>query len=145
MSPTAQMLDADTVRFERLLPGPIERVWDHLTRPELRRTWMAEAAEGDITACQPPQSVEYELHDSSVVRVDLEPRGTDVLLILTHRRLPACLVGVCTTLIAALVFFLGDQPVPRTRQPDSLGLAAAHLKFHSFAARPLYGMLGGRC
>jgi len=31
----------ETLRFERLLPGPIKRVWDYLTIPELRRTWLA--------------------------------------------------------------------------------------------------------
>jgi uncharacterized protein YndB with AHSA1/START domain len=30
-----------TLRIERLLPGPIERVWAHLTEGELRRTWLA--------------------------------------------------------------------------------------------------------
>lgn len=30
------------IAFERLLPGPIERVWDYLTVPELRRTWLAD-------------------------------------------------------------------------------------------------------
>jgi uncharacterized protein YndB with AHSA1/START domain len=30
-----------TVRFERLLPGPIERVWAYLTESELRGTWLA--------------------------------------------------------------------------------------------------------
>lgn len=30
-----------TVRFERLLPGPIERVWSYLTDPEKRATWFA--------------------------------------------------------------------------------------------------------
>lgn len=29
------------VRFERLLPGPIERVWAHLTDPALRARWLA--------------------------------------------------------------------------------------------------------
>jgi uncharacterized protein YndB with AHSA1/START domain len=29
------------VRFERLLPGPIERVWAYLTEPGKRRTWFA--------------------------------------------------------------------------------------------------------
>jgi hypothetical protein len=145
MSTTVHLLDADTVRFERLLPGPIERVWDHLTRPELRRTWLTEEADGDITASQPPQSLELALHDSSVVRFELEPRGEDVLLVLTHRRLPACLVGVCTTLLAALVFFLWDQPAARPPQPNTMGIAKVHLKFRSFAARPQYGMLGGRC
>ena len=31
----------NTVRFERLLPGPIERVWSYLTDPEKRGTWLA--------------------------------------------------------------------------------------------------------
>jgi len=31
----------DTVRIERLLPGPIERVWDYLTESELRGQWFA--------------------------------------------------------------------------------------------------------
>jgi uncharacterized protein YndB with AHSA1/START domain len=35
-------LDGDTVRFERLLPGPIERVWSYLTEREHLTTWLAE-------------------------------------------------------------------------------------------------------
>lgn len=31
----------DTVRIERVLPGPIERVWSYLTQGELRRRWLA--------------------------------------------------------------------------------------------------------
>ena len=30
------------VRLERLVPGPITRVWDHLTRPELLPVWFGE-------------------------------------------------------------------------------------------------------
>jgi uncharacterized protein YndB with AHSA1/START domain len=30
-----------TVRFERVLPGPIERVWAYLTEPEKRGQWLA--------------------------------------------------------------------------------------------------------
>lgn len=29
----------DTIRLERLLDAPAERVWDYLTKAELRRTW----------------------------------------------------------------------------------------------------------
>jgi uncharacterized protein YndB with AHSA1/START domain len=32
----------DTVRFERLLPGPVERVWSYLTEGPLLTTWLAE-------------------------------------------------------------------------------------------------------
>lgn len=33
--------EAGTVRFERLLPGPIERVWSYLTESDKRGTWLA--------------------------------------------------------------------------------------------------------
>jgi len=35
------LLDASTIRFERLLPGPIERVWAYLTESEKRKQWFA--------------------------------------------------------------------------------------------------------
>jgi uncharacterized protein YndB with AHSA1/START domain len=34
------LLDAHTIRFERDLPGPIERVWDYLTDSDRRATWL---------------------------------------------------------------------------------------------------------
>lgn len=33
-----------TVRVERLLPGPIERIWNYVTDPEKRRQWLAGGA-----------------------------------------------------------------------------------------------------
>jgi uncharacterized protein YndB with AHSA1/START domain len=36
------LLDASTIRFERLLPGPIERVWAYLTESDKRKQWAAE-------------------------------------------------------------------------------------------------------
>ena len=36
----------NAVRIERLLPGPIERIWAYLTDGELRRRWLAS---GDMT------------------------------------------------------------------------------------------------
>lgn len=30
-----------TVRLQRLLPGPVERIWQYLTDSDLRRTWLA--------------------------------------------------------------------------------------------------------
>ncbi|MGC2110661.1 MAG: SRPBCC domain-containing protein [Candidatus Korobacteraceae bacterium] len=35
------VLEAGTIRFERLLPGPIERVWAYLTEPDKRAKWLA--------------------------------------------------------------------------------------------------------
>ena len=36
-----ELIDKNTIRFQRLLPGPIERVWAYLTEPEKRATWFA--------------------------------------------------------------------------------------------------------
>ena len=37
----AKRVSKDAVRFERLLPGPIERVWSYLTDSEKRGKWLA--------------------------------------------------------------------------------------------------------
>lgn len=42
--PSRQLLAADTIRFERLLPGPIERVWSYLTDSDKRGQWLASGA-----------------------------------------------------------------------------------------------------
>jgi uncharacterized protein YndB with AHSA1/START domain len=42
MGHDGKILDAHSVRFERLLPGPIELAWDYLTKPALLKTWFAE-------------------------------------------------------------------------------------------------------
>lgn len=36
-----QLTAPDTLKIERLLPGPIERVWSYLTESDLRRKWLA--------------------------------------------------------------------------------------------------------
>jgi uncharacterized protein YndB with AHSA1/START domain len=36
-----ELVQPNTLIIHRLLPGPIERVWDYLTRSELRRQWLA--------------------------------------------------------------------------------------------------------
>jgi uncharacterized protein YndB with AHSA1/START domain len=38
------MSEPGAVRFERLLPGPLERVWAFLTESELRGSWLAPGA-----------------------------------------------------------------------------------------------------
>jgi len=35
------LLSPNTIRFERILPGPIERVWAYLTESEKRAKWLA--------------------------------------------------------------------------------------------------------
>jgi len=41
LNPDGEVIDANTVRFERLLPGPVERVWAFLTESEKRGLWLA--------------------------------------------------------------------------------------------------------
>jgi uncharacterized protein YndB with AHSA1/START domain len=38
------LIEPATVKIERLLPGPIERVWSYLTDSDLRRRWLAAGA-----------------------------------------------------------------------------------------------------
>ena len=61
-----EIIDRQTVRFERLLPGPIEHVWPYLTESEKR--WGENAEDSEVT-------------------FELQPRGNHVLLTVTHRRL----------------------------------------------------------
>ena len=118
-----------TVKFERLLPGPIERVWAYLTVPEKRARWLAggemqlredgrvtlefdnknlsahveptperykeydvgATMTGRITHCEPPRLLSFTWHEAageSHVTFELTPKGKDVLLVLTHERLP---------------------------------------------------------
>lgn len=35
------LVEPTTLQIERLLPGPIDRVWDYLTNADLRRKWLA--------------------------------------------------------------------------------------------------------
>jgi uncharacterized protein YndB with AHSA1/START domain len=41
MSEYGTVLESGAVRFERLLPGPVERVWAYLTESDKRGTWLA--------------------------------------------------------------------------------------------------------
>ena len=41
MNPIATLIKPSTIRFERLLPGPLERVWAYLVESEKRAKWLA--------------------------------------------------------------------------------------------------------
>jgi len=47
MNERATVIEPSTVRFERLLPGPVERVWAYLVESKKRATWLA-AGEFDL-------------------------------------------------------------------------------------------------
>jgi uncharacterized protein YndB with AHSA1/START domain len=112
MSDKGQIHKETMVRFERILPGPIERVWGFLTSSEHLGKWLAAGtiepreggavnlAEGHIrgvvTQWQPPRRLTYtwnvfspgetiSSYPESYLTLELEPRGEMVLLTLTHR------------------------------------------------------------
>lgn len=47
MSEYGELLDENTVRFERMLPGPIERVWSYIVESDRRKRWLCA---GDISS-----------------------------------------------------------------------------------------------
>jgi uncharacterized protein YndB with AHSA1/START domain len=47
MNDRATLIPPSTVRYERLLPGPVERVWAYLTESKKRALWLA-AGEFDL-------------------------------------------------------------------------------------------------
>ncbi len=90
------------VQFERVLPGPIERVWGYLTNLELVETWLDKSVtDRRVTHCVPLSVLEYTLSppqgesgegvlpSPEIVTFELEPHGEQVLLRLTVRRLVA--------------------------------------------------------
>jgi uncharacterized protein YndB with AHSA1/START domain len=70
MSRYGERIDDTTVRFERLLPGPIERVWDYLTDGDKRATWLC----GGKTELRVGGKVEMHFHNASLSRQpDIHP------------------------------------------------------------------------
>ena len=41
MNEYGTLIGNNSIRFERLLPGPIERVWAYLVEPDKRALWLA--------------------------------------------------------------------------------------------------------
>jgi uncharacterized protein YndB with AHSA1/START domain len=102
---------ASMVRFERLLPGPIERVWEFLSDPKRLPEWFGDGTimpqtggavnlmgghiRGVVTQWDPPHRLAYTWnvfspgeaqspYPESYLTLTLEPRGDEVLLTLTH-------------------------------------------------------------
>jgi uncharacterized protein YndB with AHSA1/START domain len=100
------------VRFERLLPGPLERVWAHLTDPGKLAAWYGEDGSiepraggavalmgghirGVVTQWQPPRKLAYTWnvhapgeaespYPESYLTFELTAEGDQVRLVLTH-------------------------------------------------------------
>lgn len=131
MEKNGKVLSPDTIQFERLMPGPIERVWAYLTEPDKRSKWLAGGAMeghvggavklwfkhdsldctpdttpdkykqyengsdmlGRVTQWEPPHLLAYSWSEGTPDRVsevlfELSEKGKEVLLVLTHKRLP---------------------------------------------------------
>jgi uncharacterized protein YndB with AHSA1/START domain len=73
------LIEPATLRVERTLPAPVERVWAYLVDPEKRRTWLA----GGSMAAAPGGVFELRFQHT-----ELTPKGDGTQLVLTHRRLP---------------------------------------------------------
>ena len=58
-----------TIRFERLLPGPIERVWAFLFEPEKRRLWFGGGAMSSIAG----DDIELIFNNSQLTENDEPP------------------------------------------------------------------------
>ena len=115
MGADGRIVAPNMIVFERLLDGPVEYVWDHLTRPELLSGWLAAEARfdprlggavhfqfdekgesGTITQWAPPERLAYSWNEggaTSHVTFELEGRGDKVLLRLTHEKLPPGNIG----------------------------------------------------
>lgn len=68
MNAYGELIDGDTLRFERLLPGPIERVWAYLVEPEKRATWLA----GGIVDGREGGAIELVFHNERLGRAGAE-------------------------------------------------------------------------
>jgi uncharacterized protein YndB with AHSA1/START domain len=64
LSAYGELIDPVSVRLERLLPGPIERIWSYLTESDLRAQWLAS---GDMQL-QPGAKVEFVWRNDELSR-----------------------------------------------------------------------------
>lgn len=62
MSEYGEHIDSTTVRFERLLPGPIERVWSYLVDSDKRSSWLC----GGETELKVGGHVDMHFHNASL-------------------------------------------------------------------------------
>jgi uncharacterized protein YndB with AHSA1/START domain len=75
------MLDARTVQIERVLPGPIERVWDYLTKGIFLTRWDPPRALAYTWVVDVPNSpADAVPGEDSVITFELEPQGKKVQL-----------------------------------------------------------------
>ncbi|MEP1032390.1 SRPBCC family protein [Ekhidna sp.] len=62
MNKYGKLVAPTTLQFERLLPGPIERVWDYLTDAEKRAKWFC----GGSTGLSPEDEIKFIFYNSQL-------------------------------------------------------------------------------
>jgi len=138
LDPYGVLTEPATLKIQRLLPGPIERVWAYLTESDLRRQWLASGQmemkvgapvelvwhnaehrmQSHITELDPPHKLAITWGSTGGVSFELEPKGNEVLLTLIHHRVsdPAILLNVSTGWHAHLDILVaratGKEPEP---------------------------------
>lgn len=65
----AEFISRGEVRLTRLLPGPIERVWEYLTDPGKRARWFA----GGITEQRAGGRIEFIMHHAKIAPGETPP------------------------------------------------------------------------
>lgn len=70
MNEYGELLDESTVKFERMLPGPIERVWSYLTQSDKRALWLCG---GDVETAKDGH-VDMHFHNMSLSSDEDIPR-----------------------------------------------------------------------
>jgi len=70
MTEYGERLDENTVRFKRILPGPIERVWAYLTESDKRAQWLC----GGDAEQRVGGQVDMNFHNASLSSADDIPR-----------------------------------------------------------------------
>ena len=66
MNDYGELLDSKTVRFERLLPGPIDKVWGYLVESEKRAQWLC----GGETDSNVGGKIDMHFHNASLSSAD---------------------------------------------------------------------------
>jgi uncharacterized protein YndB with AHSA1/START domain len=148
MNAHGTLVGRDTVRFERLLPGPIDRVWSYLTDSTRLPRWFSAGSvapivggevrfdmgmNGRVTVYDPPHALEYTWNEperergavlDALVRFELTTEGEQVRLVLVHSRIPETAAPQFGAGWHALLDALDAQLRDREGQPVIAAFAA---------------------
>ena len=130
--------DPATLKIERLLPGPIERVWSYLTNSDLRQQWFAS---GDMKL-QPDASFEFVWHDADwAIPAGQRPEG-----IPNPRRMQARVIACEPS--TKLAFTWGETAevdITLEKRGERVLLTLIHQRIADRGQQPQLGLREERC